>query len=47
MELAHLKVLTLVFYSAVNKLIIDKRQNIYSLIAEHSGFIKYTLNKLD
>ena len=34
------------YYLAVNKLIIDTTQNIY-LIAEHSGFIKYTLNKLD
>ena len=39
--------LTLIFYLAVNKLITDKMQNIFYLIAEHSGFIKNTLNKLD
>ena len=36
-----------VFYLAVNKLITDKMQNIFSLIAGHSGFIKYTLKKLN
>ena len=40
------------FYSAVNKLttdklITDKNQNIYHLISQHSGFIIYSLNKLD
>ena len=25
----------------------DKAQNLYSLMAEHSGFINYNLNKLD
>ena len=35
------------FYLAVNKLITDKTQNNFSLITEHSGFIKYSLNKLD
>ena len=34
------------FYLAVNKLITDKTQNILSLIAEHSGSIKYSLDKL-
>ena len=45
MELAHLDVHLdcRFFYLAVNKLIIDKMQNI-SLIAKHSGFIKYFLN---
>ena len=33
-------------YLAVNKLITDKMQNIFLLIAECSGFIKYTLNKI-
>ena len=40
MELSHLKDV----YLAVKKLIIDKTQNIF---IEHSGFIKYFLNKLD
>ena len=35
------------FYLAVNKLTTDMTQNIFSLRAEHFGFIKYTLNKLD
>lgn len=29
------------------KLIKDKMQNVFYLIAENFGFIKYTLNKLD
>ena len=33
-------------FLAVNKLITDEIQNIF-LIAKHSGFLKYTLNKLD
>ena len=37
----------LVFELAVNKLIADKMQDIFYSIAEHSGFIKYYLNKLD
>ena len=37
----------ILFYLAVNKLITEKMQNIFSLIAEHSGFIRYTLNKID
>ena len=37
----------MVFNLAVNKLITEKMQNIFYQIAEHSGFIKYTLNKLD
>lgn len=32
------------FYLAVNKLIPDKTQNIFYLIADHYGFIKYSLN---
>ena len=47
MELALLECLLLVFYLAVNKLITDMTQNIFYLIAEHSGFIKHTLNKPD
>ena len=39
--------LLFLIYLAVNKLIEDKTQNIFSLIAEHFGFLKYTLNKLD
>ena len=35
---------TMVFYLAVNKLIADKMQNIFYLIAKHSDFIKYSLN---
>ena len=30
----------------MNKIITDKLQS-FSLIAEHSGFLEYTLNKLD
>ena len=37
----------MVFNLAVNKLITDKMQNIFSLINERSGFIKYSLSKLD
>ena len=33
------------FYLAVNKLIADKTQNIFSFMAEYSVFIKFTLNK--
>ena len=35
------------FYLVIDKLIIDKTQNIFSFIVKHSGFIKYLLNKLD
>ena len=35
------------FCLAVNKLITDKMQNIFSLITELSGNIKYSINKLD
>ena len=38
---------TFFFYLAVNKLIIDKTQNTFYLIPEHTGFIKYSLNQLD
>ena len=52
MELAHFAVVYLVcflfnFYLAIDKLITDKMQNIFYLTAEHSGFIKDTLNKQD
>ena len=43
MELAHLDVPFGFIHLAVNKQITEKMQNIY-LIAEHSGFIKYSLN---
>ena len=46
MELVPLKMFSLFFFLnlAVNKLISDKIQNIFSLIAEHSRFIKFSLN---
>ena len=37
----------LIFYLAVNKLIVDTSKNIFSQRAENYLFIKYTLNKLD
>ena len=37
----------LIYYLAVNKLITDKMQNIFSLITECSAFIEYSLNKLN
>ena len=45
MELPYLEYVhfVLFFYLAVNKLITDKMQNIFCLITEHSGFIKYSL----
>ena len=46
MDLAHLDV-KCYFDSAINKLIIDRIQNISSFIAEHFGFLKYSLNKVD
>ena len=47
MELSHLDDihLSFFFYLAVNKLISDQTQNIFSLISGHSSFIKYILNK--
>ena len=49
MNLAHFeRIFTLFFFCfflAVNKLITEKTQNIFSLMAGHSGFIKYSLNK--
>ena len=35
------------FYLAVSKLKTNKSQNISYLTAEHFGFTKYTLNKID
>ena len=35
------------FYLAVNKLITNKMQNIFYVIAKYSGFMKYTWNKLN
>ena len=46
MELAHSKDVHLIFL-AVNKQITNKMQNTFRLIVELSGFIKYSLNKLD
>ena len=52
MELTHLEDIHHSFFFfffflnlAVNKLITDKRQKFFSLIAEHTGFIKYALNQ--
>ena len=48
MQFAHLEDAGLVLsYLAVNKLITYKTQHIFDLIAEHSGFKKYTLHKLN
>ena len=47
MKLSHLEDVHIVlFYLAVNKQITDKTQNIFSLIAEHSGFREYFLDKV-
>lgn len=35
------------FYLAIGRLVTDGMQNVFYLIVEHSGFIKYTLNKPD
>ena len=35
------------YYLAVNKLMIDKTQNISHIVAEHFDLIKHFLNKLD
>ena len=43
MEFAHLEGVQKGFYLAVNELIVDKLENIYSSKAEHSGFLKYSL----
>ena len=46
-EVAHSEAIHIsFFYVAVNKLITDKIQILFS-IAENSGFIKHFLNKLD
>ena len=47
MKLANIDYVHLVFYLAVNKLMINNIQNTFYLIAENSGFMKYTLKKLD
>ena len=45
MELAHLEAVPVVIlYKVVNKLLADKTQNLFALIA---GFMKYSWNKLD
>ena len=41
MELMRLKEIHIVFFLSVNKLMTDKTQNMFYLIAKHSGFIKY------
>ena len=49
-ELAHLEdihVGCLFIYLEVNKLITDKTQKSFYLIAEYSGFRKFMLNELD
>ena len=43
----HLSFFVLFFNLAANKLITDVTQNLLNLIAEHSDFIKYSLNKLN
>ena len=35
------------FYLTVNNLMKDEMQKVFSLMNEHSGFIKFTLNALD
>ena len=49
MELAYFQNVQLVlfFYSEISKLKTDMMQNIFSLIAEYSGLIKYVLNQID
>ena len=37
----------LLFSSKKKKLMVDKTQNIFHIIAEPSGFKKYPLNRLD
>ena len=44
MELAHFEAVHFdFFFLVINKLITDKMQNIFLLIVEHSGFMKYSL----
>ena len=47
MELAHLEDVHIIFYLAVKKQIIEKMQNISSLMTEHSEFRKYFLDRQD
>ena len=47
MELAQMEDVHSFFYLAVNRLITDKMQNSFYLITEHSGSIRYSLNKQD
>ena len=35
------------FFLAVNKQMTSNKRTIFYLITEYSGFVKYTLNKLD
>ena len=46
-ELANLEEVYFDFYLAVNNLITDKMQNIFSLIADPSGFIYLKQNSLN
>ena len=48
-ELVHLVAvgLRVFYYLAVNKLTTDNMKNSFSLTTKHSGFIKYSLSKLD
>ena len=42
LELVHIEDIQRFIFLAVNKEIIDKPQNMVSLISEHRGFIKYS-----
>ena len=46
LELVRSEDVHLDFYFAVNKLLTDKTQNMFYLIARQAGFMKYTLNYL-
>ena len=45
--LVHIQLRVCLSYFVVNKLTTYKTQNIFLLIVEHSGFIEYSLSKLD
>ena len=48
MELTYLVNVHVVYlYLAIDKLVTDETQNLFSLISENSDFIRYSLNKLD
>ena len=46
-DFAQLENICFCLFFSENKLIADKTQNIFYRIAEHSGCIKYSLNKLN